>query len=285
MEKSEIANRLIRPREELTTAAIPLYGSIAAGYPAEAYNYIEDRIDLNRLIVRSRTNNCCMWVASDELTAPGVAYGDLLVFDRSLKPDANAFCLFMIDGEYSLRRMEKQAKGVRLVSPDPRLAPVGVDEGETIERVGVLTHRLKKFANYRRQYGGFPVDRADYVRKGIDYNTYFLGEEKYWETIFYLRVEGESMTGDGIVKGDLLVVDRLAEVQEDSIVVLLIENNFTLKRIRYQRDYVELVASNPDFPAIRVDRDVRLEPWGVLVGTVTDYLKNRYEAFRTLRPE
>ena len=116
----------------------------------------------------------------------------------------------------------------------------------------------------------------------MDYNKYFLGEEEYWETIFYLNVEGESMTGDSIVKKDLLVVDRLAKQYKDSILVFLVENNFTLKRVIRHTDYTELVASNLNFPSIRVPNYVRLEPWGILTGTITDYLKS-YEALYSLR--
>lgn len=92
------------------------------------------------------------------------------------------------------------------------------------------------------------------------------------------------MAGDGIAKGDLLVVDRLAEQWPDSIMVFLIENNFTLKRIVVYADYVELVGSNPRFPRIRVAKDERLEAWGVLTGTLTDYTKN-YDVLHSLRPE
>ena len=90
------------------------------------------------------------------------------------------------------------------------------------------------------------------------------------------------MTGDGIVKNDLLVVDRLGEQYEDSILVFLIENNFTLKRIIVYQDYVELVGSNPKFPRIRVAKETKLEAWGIVTGTVTEYLKN-YEVLHSCR--
>lgn len=223
-----------------------------------------------------------MWVNSRELKGPGIEFGDLLVFDTKLAPQENAFCLYWLDDDYSLRRMTKTVDGISLVSPNPEIAAIHVCEGETIQRVGVLTHRLKRFANYHQHYGNYPVDAMHYVEKGMDYNRYFLGDGEYWETIFYLRVDGESMTGDGIVKDDLLVVDRLADAYEDSIRVFIIDNYFTLKRVRHQRDYTELVASNPLFPVIHVDKDAKLESWGVLVGTVTDYLKNKYETLYSL---
>ncbi len=276
--------RLIIPAEELTTAAIPLYGNVSAGYPAEAYNYIEDRIDLNKRIIRNKSGNRSMWVTNRELLAPGITYGDLLVFDTKLNPGPKTICLYYIDDEYSLRWIEKEANGIRLVCPNPEVSDVYVGEGETIEQKGVLTHRLKKFENYHKHHSAFLKDARNYSENGMDYNTYFLGEEEYWETIFYLRVDGESMSGDWIVKGDLLVIDRLGMEYNDSIFVFLIENQFTLKRIVQHKDYIALIGSNPKFPEIRVPGYVRLEPWGVLTGTITDYRKS-YEVLYSLRPE
>ncbi len=275
----------MQPTAELSAVEIPLYGTIKAGYPAEAYNYIEDRIDLNKRIIRNKSGNRCLWVTNRELLAPGISYGDLLVVDTKMNPtNDSVVCLYMIDGEYHLRWIERTADGIQLISPNQDVPEIQVNEGETIERVAVLTHRLKKFSNYRRQYGGYPVDAAGYMEKGMDYNQYFLGVDGYWETHFYLRVDGESMSGDGIVKNDLLVVDKLAEAYNDSILVFLIENNYTLKRIVKHKDYIELVGSNPAFPHIRVEKGTRLEPWGVLTGTVTEYLKN-YEVLHSCRPK
>lgn len=278
-------NRLIYPAEELSSVELPLYGAVSAGYPAEAYNYIEDRIDLNKVIIRNKSGNCCLWVTNRELLGPGIRYGDLLVFDTSMNPkNDSVVCLYMIEGEYQLRWIRRTAEGIWLVSPNPDVSSIWVNEGETIQRIAVLTHRLKKFSNYRQQYGGYPVDASGYMENGIDYNLYFIGENGYWETHFFLRVDGESMAGDGIVKNDLLVVDKLAEAYEDSIVVFLIENNFTLKRIIRHKDYIELAGSNPNFLSIRVEKGTRLEPWGVLTGTVTEYLKD-YEVLHSLRSE
>ncbi len=274
--------KLIFPSEELSTIELPLYGTIPAGYPAEAYNYIEDRIDLNKLIIRNKSGNCCMWVTNPGLLGPGIEYGDLLVFDTALIPKKDSVCLYWIDDEYSIRRINKEEGGITLVAPNPNTPTFFVGDGETVQRIGVLTHRLKKFSNYRQQYGGYPVDATQFIEKGMDYNKYFIGPDQYWESIFYLHVDGESMTGDGILKNDLLIVDRLADHHDDSIFVFLVDTNFTLKRIECRPDHNLLVGSNPKFPPIRVEKDVKLEPWGVLTGTVTNYLKSNYETLYTL---
>ena len=51
---------------------------------------------------------------------------------------------------------------------------------------------------------------------------------------FFMRVAGDSMTGAGIQDGDLLIVDRAAEVTSGCIVVARIHDEFTLKRVRKQ---------------------------------------------------
>lgn len=274
-------NRLIAPAEELSFVETPLYGSVAAGYPAEAYNYIEDRIDLNKYIIRNKSANRCLWATTMELTGPGISYGDLLVIDVALKPPHDStVCLYLINGDYSLRWVEREDEGLRLNSPNVEVSPIFIAKEERVERVGTLTHRLKRFFGSHRLSSNHPDDYTNFISEGMDYNRYFLGETGYWETLFYLRAGGNSMAGDGIIRGDLLVVDRLAEAYEDSIMVFLIGEAFTLKRILRHKNYVELVGSNPSFPPIRVDQGTKLEPWGVVTGSITEYLKN-HEALHT----
>lgn len=45
---------------------------------------------------------------------------------------------------------------------------------------------------------------------------------------FFMKVEGDSMTGCGIFSGDLLIVDRSVNPVDGSVVVAVIEGEFTL---------------------------------------------------------
>lgn len=185
MSSNKKYERLLAPAAELSQAEVPLYGGIAAGYPAEAYNYIEDRIDLNKLIIRNKSGNRCLWATGRELLGPGIEYSDLLVFDTKYTPgNDSVVCLYSLEDEYSLRWIEKTGDGIRLVCPNPAVSSVYVGEGETVQRLGTLTHRLKKFSNYRRQYGGYPVDAGEYMQKGMDYNNYFLGADGFLRNHF-----------------------------------------------------------------------------------------------------
>lgn len=77
--------------------------------------------------------------------------------------------------------------------------------------------------------------------------------------LFALRVRGNSMLGAGILPGDIAIVRRQAMAQDGDIVVAMVEDEATLKRVRIRGGYVELHAENRDFPAMR------FKPWEVRI--------------------
>lgn len=77
------------------------------------------------------------------------------------------------------------------------------------------------------------------------------------------------MRDAGILDGDLLAVHRTREFRSGQIVVVRLNDEVTVKRVRRQRQIVELIPENPAFK-IRVV-DLRREPLaieGVAVGII-----------------
>jgi repressor LexA len=74
--------------------------------------------------------------------------------------------------------------------------------------------------------------------------------EKMPDEIFALRVRGESMTGAGILPGDLVLVRRQDTARSGEIVVALVEDEATVKRLRITRNKIELHPENPAFEVI-----------------------------------
>jgi repressor LexA len=66
--------------------------------------------------------------------------------------------------------------------------------------------------------------------------------------VYMLEVEGESMTGDGILDGDHVVVEVDPRPAPGSIAVVLIGEEATVKHVYYERDALRLRSSNPAFP-------------------------------------
>lgn len=69
---------------------------------------------------------------------------------------------------------------------------------------------------------------------------------------FALRVKGNSMTGDHILDGDMIMVRARSTAENGEIVVALINDEAVVKRFYKTEDGIELVSSNPDYPPIKI---------------------------------
>jgi repressor LexA len=86
---------------------------------------------------------------------------------------------------------------------------------------------------------------------------------------YLLKVRGASMRDAGILEGDLLAVHRTSEFRSGQIVVARLHDEVTVKRIRKNRDKVELIPENPAYATRVVDlKRETLEIEGIAVGII-----------------
>jgi SOS regulatory protein LexA len=105
------------------------------------------------------------------------------------------------------------------------------------------------------------VDDADADAVTID--DYLI--ERPSSTVL-VRVKGDSMMEAGILDGDLVVVEKRAAAQKGDIVVAIVDNQFTLKRLDLEGTRFVLKPENRAYPVIRPEGT--LEIFGVMVGLV-----------------
>jgi DNA polymerase V len=110
---------------------------------------------------------------------------------------------------------------------------------------------------------GFPSPADDYIETLLDLNEYLVSRPS---ATFYIRVSGESMTGAGIFAGDILVVDRSLKAKHGNIVIAVVDNELTVKRLYHQNGKIELHPENPTFPIITFHHGMELMIWGVVSG-------------------
>ena len=138
-------NKLIPIADELFEMEIPLLGEVAAGFPSEAFNYVEEGIDFNKLLVNRKESTFCLIAGGDSQSGDGIFKGDLLVIDKLAEPYENSILVFSIDGEFTLKRLKYGIGYVELVSSNPDFPSLIVREGEELRRWGVLRYAIKKF--------------------------------------------------------------------------------------------------------------------------------------------
>jgi repressor LexA len=85
---------------------------------------------------------------------------------------------------------------------------------------------------------------------------------------FVLRVQGDSMVGDGILDGDFVVVRKQAAAENGQTVVALIRGEATVKRLQRKRGRIELHPANPAMQPIIVEGEESFRIEGVVVGVI-----------------
>ena len=80
------------------------------------------------------------------------------------------------------------------------------------------------------------------------------------------------MRDEGIEDGDILVVDKSLELIDDDLAICYIDGDYTLKRVRLEKDAAWLVPSNPNYPLIKVTPANEFVVWGIVTYTIK---KNR----------
>jgi repressor LexA len=80
-----------------------------------------------------------------------------------------------------------------------------------------------------------------------------LGSRAATDSVFVLKVHGESMIGDGIYDGDLIFVERCHEAKQGEIVAVLIDGDATVKRFYRHGQTVYLEPSNEEMEPIVID--------------------------------
>ncbi|MDO7138674.1 MULTISPECIES: LexA family protein [Algibacter] len=112
---------------------------------------------------------------------------------------------------------------------------------------------------------GFPSPADDFLDINIDLNKHLI---KNPSTTFYGKVKGDSMIDAGIHNGDLLIIDKSLEPKNNKIAVCFIDGEFTVKRIKIEKDIVWLIAENEQYKPIKVTKDNDFVIWGIVINVV-----------------
>lgn len=115
---------------------------------------------------------------------------------------------------------------------------------------------------------GFPSPAEDYIDRKLDLNDLLI---KNPAATFFVRVAGDSMTGAGINHDDILVVDRSLEATSGRIVIAAYNGELTVKRLMHDKDSIRLVAENPNYAPLIIDKDNGCEIWGVVTSVIHQF--------------
>lgn len=126
----------------------PLFGhKVRAGFPSPADDYVEALLDLNEHLIEHQEATFFVQATGDSMIGAGIRDGSLLVVDRALEPKHGDIVIAVVDGELTVKRLEKRRGRIRLVAENPAYAPIEFKDGQELTIWGVVTsviQRLKR---------------------------------------------------------------------------------------------------------------------------------------------
>ena len=123
-------------------AGQPLLTPIPAGWPSPAEDYVEDSLDLHRLVVRNPAATFFLRVVGDSMLGAGIHNGDLLIVDRSLSPTTGKVVVAVVDGELTVKRLLKRQGKMLLCPENPDYPEIDLEAREETTIWGVVSHVL-----------------------------------------------------------------------------------------------------------------------------------------------
>ena len=89
------------------------------------------------------------------------------------------------------------------------------------------------------------------------------------EATFLLRVSGDSMSGAGILPGDMVLIDKGQVPRSGDIVIAEVDGEWTMKYLKKRGDNVTLIPANPKYSPIKPKKELKIA--GVVTAVVRKY--------------
>lgn len=121
----------------------PLYASsVKAGFPSPAEDYAEQKLDLNTHLIAHPAATFFLRVSGDSMINAGIFNGDLLIVDRSLNATHGKVVIAAVNGELTVKRLQKTKKGAFLIAENDNYPPIELKESDHIHIWGVVIYTI-----------------------------------------------------------------------------------------------------------------------------------------------
>lgn len=125
--------------------------------------------------------------------------------------------------------------------------------------------KITIFLNLPPISAGFPSPVEDLIESSLDLNQHLIQNPA---ATYFVRAKGNSMIGAGIFDGDILIVDKSIDPQNESIVIASIDGEFTVKRYINRPNEIILEPENINYPEIKINPSDDFQIWGVVTNTI-----------------
>ncbi|HKM93242.1 MAG TPA: translesion error-prone DNA polymerase V autoproteolytic subunit [Prolixibacteraceae bacterium] len=115
---------------------------------------------------------------------------------------------------------------------------------------------------------GFPSPAQDFLDLSIDLNKELVHNPP---ATFFGRVKGDSMRDAGINDGDLVIIDKSLPPLDGKIAVCYLDGEFTMKRIKTDKNCCWLMPANEAYVPIKVSEENNFVIWGIVIHVIKSF--------------
>lgn len=129
------------------SVSIPVSGcGIQAGFPSPATDYMQDAIDLNRVLIRQPETTFFARVKGDSMQGARIFDGDLAIVDKAVEAHDGSYVVAFIDGEFTIKefRRDPNGDGGWLIPHNDNYSPIRVTADNQFLIWGVITYLIHK---------------------------------------------------------------------------------------------------------------------------------------------
>jgi DNA polymerase V len=102
---------------------------VPAGFPSPAMDYIQDAIDLNKILIKHPASTFLVEVEGDSMLGAFISNPALLIIDRAIQAKDNDIVLAVVNGEYTVKRLQRRLDKITLLPANPKYKPIEIVDG------------------------------------------------------------------------------------------------------------------------------------------------------------
>ncbi|MBQ3043517.1 MAG: translesion error-prone DNA polymerase V autoproteolytic subunit [Alistipes sp.] len=130
--------------DSTTPIEADMLGEVRAGFPSPADEEPREKLDLVQLLVRHPASTFFFRIGGTSMVDAEMDEGDIIIVDRSIEPYNGCSAVCFIDGEFTVKRVERHSDHMLLVAANQKFKPIRITPDNEFSIWGVVTYIIKK---------------------------------------------------------------------------------------------------------------------------------------------
>lgn len=124
-------------------APVRVLGTVEAGFPSPAEEELTDTLSLDDMLIQNREATFLLKVSGNSMSGAGILPGDMVLVDKGQTPKSGDIVIAEVDGEWTMKYLEKRGAEVTLLPANPQFKPI--KPLRELKIAGVVTAVVRKY--------------------------------------------------------------------------------------------------------------------------------------------